>query len=250
MRWFAYGIVGVVLIAAVPVQADDQAEGAKVIDRAIKAAGGEAKLKTLKAVTLKGKGKVHENSDIEFSFEASVDGLDRMRLDLEAVEGGQQHKIQVVSNGEKVWAKKENGEVDEPPPEIMTLVKTELLALRGCQTLLPLRDKGHHLAPLGEARVNDKPAMGVRVSRKDLPDVSFFFDKETGLPVKAEMRVKEDKGGMEATHEWYFSDYKEIDGIKHPMKVSLYRDGKKFLEGEVSEVKAEEKLDDSVFAKP
>ena len=41
-----------------------------------------------------------------------------------------------------------------------------------------------------------------------------------------------------------------LSGIKHPMKVIGYRDGKKILEWEVTELQYFNKLDDSVFARP
>jgi hypothetical protein len=41
-----------------------------------------------------------------------------------------------------------------------------------------------------------------------------------------------------------------LSGVKHPMKVIGYRDGKKILEWEVTELHYFNKLDDSVFARP
>ena len=60
----------------------------------------------------------------------------------------------------------------------------------------------------------------------------------------------EDDSGKEVTQEVLYSDYKEVDGIKHPMKITINRDGDKCLDGETTDLKLVEKLDESEFAKP
>ena len=47
-----------------------------------------------------------------------------------------------------------------------------------------------------------------------------------------------------------FSDYREKDGLKHYRKISALHDGKKFVEGTVTEIEFFEKLDPKVLAKP
>src|SRR5262249_46294553 len=113
-----------------------------------------------------------------------------------------------------------------------------------------LKDKAVKLTPLGEMQVNDRPALGLKIVRKDRPDVDLFLDKESKLPIKCQLRVKEPKQDQEVTHQWYFSGFKDAAGAKHPMKVTLHRDDKKLFELELSELKIEEKVDDSTFAMP
>jgi hypothetical protein len=106
----------------------------------------------------------------------------------------------------------------------------------------------YKLELIGEAKVSDKPAVGVRVSAKGHKDISLFFDKESGLLVKTQKRTKE--AGVEVDEENFYSDFKEIDGVKLPMTLKILHDGKKFLDAKVTEAKLLEKLDDDVFAKP
>jgi hypothetical protein len=244
-------VAGMVLAVVTPAGGDEQAEGLKLVGKAIQAAGGAAKLAKFKAATLKGKGNANaEGMDVPFSFDITASGSDKLKLDLEASINGQQMKIQVILNGDKAWLKHGGGgEVQDAPAEVLDLIKAEIYALRAVQQLVSLKDKAVKLAPLGEVKVGDKPALGVKVTRKDHPDMDLFFDKENGLPVKVELRVKEPEQ-QEVVHEWIFSDHKETGGLKQPTKVTLNRDGKKFREVELSEVKAEEKVDDSTFAKP
>ena len=47
-----------------------------------------------------------------------------------------------------------------------------------------------------------------------------------------------------------YADYKEMDGAKVPMKVTINREGKVYVESESTDVKPVDKLDDSTFGKP
>src|SRR5262249_25995452 len=115
-------------------------------------------------------------------------------------------------------------------------------------------EKGYSLAPLGEIKVDDRPAVGVKVTHKDRPDVDLYFDKKSGLPVKCEMRLKGYAGNYaqfdEAAFEFFLSEYKETDGVKHFTKVVVKADGKQVMEIELTEIAPQDKLDDNAFAKP
>jgi len=99
-------------------------------------------------------------------------------------------------------------------------MKAALYALRMPQLLPDLKGKDFMLSNLGEVKVGDKPALGIGLSHKDHKDVNLFFDKETGLPAKSEVRIT-DPNGKELTIEYLYSDYKESDGVKNPMKIAI-----------------------------
>ena len=68
--------------------------------------------------------------------------------------------------------------------------------------------------------------------------------------LKNEFRTKAaEQKFQEVTQEIYFSDHREVDGAKVPHKVVLKRDGKLFVEAEISAMKAG-KVDDKVFGRP
>jgi len=113
-----------------------------------------------------------------------------------------------------------------------------------------LKDADFQLSPAGELKINDRPAVGVRVSRKGWPDVNVYFDKASHLPVKAETRIKDPDTQREVTAELAFSDYKAFNGIPSFTKMTWQWDGKILLDRELSEVKRLEKLDPSHFARP
>src|SRR5262249_34418538 len=116
-------------------------------------------------------------------------------------------------------------------------------------SLTPLKDPGFMLAPAGEIQVEGRPALGVRVSHAGHRDVTLYFDKETHLLAQAEHQVK-DEGGPEEMQETVYADYKEIEGMKHAMKLTIKRAGKLYVESEIQEYRFHDRLDDSTFAMP
>jgi hypothetical protein len=118
-------------------------------------------------------------------------------------------------------------------------------------SLLPLQGEGITLSLLGNKKVDDRPAVGVRASSKGHRDVDLFFDKETGLLVMLRQTVKaEELEGKEVVQEMVFRDYKPVDGTQAAMKVLITRDGKKFVESEVLKIEFHDKVDARLFEKP
>ncbi len=99
--------------------------------------------------------------------------------------------------------------------------------------------------------MDDQPAVGIKVARKEYPEVKLYFDKKTHLLVKSVWRTKaSEQQFKEVTAEMYFSKYQDIDSAKVPTRMVMKRDGKQFVDADVTDYKAVGKLDDSVFAKP
>jgi hypothetical protein len=241
------------LAAPVVARADDQADLRKVIDKAIKAAGGEENLTKYKGETFKMKGKFYGMGEgVPYTAEFAVQLPDKSRVQVDGDLNGQKVNFFVrVNDGKKVWMKRINQETAEvTDKDELAEVKEDAYTER-VSSLVPLKEKGYELAALGEVKLDDKPAIGIRISHKGHRDVNLFFDKDSGLLVKREATVKDfDMGGKEFQQETLFSDYKEVSGFKHAMKLVINRDGKKYVEGEISDVEVKDKLDDSVFAKP
>jgi hypothetical protein len=230
-------------------RADDQADLKKVIDKAIQAVGGEAKLAKFNALTFKGKGKFYGMGEgIDYTGEWSVQQPDKLRFQFDS--GGNFTLVRVV-NGDKIWMKIAGQEAMAVDDKDEIAEAKEAAYAGWVATLLPLKDKGFTFAALGEVKVDDKPAVGVRVSHQGHRDVNLFFDKNKGWLVKTETVVKDLMGGGgEVTQETLFSEYKEVNGTQRFLKIVINRAGKKFVDADISEIEPKEKLDDSVFGKP
>jgi hypothetical protein len=252
MRTLLGGLLAVSLLAlGANLGRTDDADTVKaVLDKAIKAIGGEEKLTKLQALTLKGKGTFHEEGrQMPFTGVWQTQGIDKSRSSSTVdVKGIKNTEVRIL-NGNKGWSKSNDDKAEDFSDADLTEEK-ESAYLNYVTTLAPLKGKNFTLTSLGESKVDDRPVIGIKVSSKGHRDIKLFFDKETGLLAKSERPVKEVEKKKMYTEEILFSDYKEADGIKVAMKYILKWDGKVQIETEMTEAKAEEKLDDKTFAKP
>jgi hypothetical protein len=250
--WKSIGVLGVVGLSAflIPVHADEDVKLDEVVARAITAHGGADVLTKYKAGVSKEKGKIHIiGQALDFTSETSFQLPDRLRSEVHFKIGGQDVTLIQVINGKKGWIKGGN-KTDEMSKEILEEAKEQLNTANITQ-LVCLREKDYKLSPLGEVKVGSRPAIGVRVERKGYRDVNLFFDKDKALLLKMEGRGKDImQGGQEYTSVTLYNKYKKIDGMMVPHKVTIERDGKPYMEVEITEVKISEKLDDSLFEKP
>jgi hypothetical protein len=250
MKRFLGAVLATALLSAfgAPARADDKGVNA-ILDKAIEALGGEAKLGKLKAFTWKTKGTVTiAGNDSEFTGQATAQGLDRYRSEFEADFNGAKVKGLTVINGKKGWRKfgDMGGEMDEAA--LANEKRTVYLQLVPV-TLLPLKGKGFKVETAGEEKVGGKPAVGLKVTGPDGKDFTLYFAKDSGLPVKMVAKVV-DFMGQEQTQESTYSGYKDFAGIKKATRYESKRGGEKFLSGELTEFKALTDVDAKTFDEP
>ncbi len=240
------GVVGVVCISGIIIfsvrgNKDEDAKMREVIARAIKAHGGE-NFEKFKGSITKTKGKL---LDLEYTTENAVQIPDRSRTVAESKLG----KFIQVLNGDKGWVKL--GDLSrECVKEELDEMREQLNAMQ-ISHLTVLTDREYKLSPLGEEKVDDRPAIGIRVEHKGFRDISLFFDKENSLLLKMETRIKDAlRGGEEVAAEWMYGDYRNVDGVMTAHKITIKYDSKTYIESEITDVRYAEKLEDSVFEKP
>jgi outer membrane lipoprotein-sorting protein len=226
----------------VAVHADESSPKA-IIERAIKAQGGEEKLAKFNSYTYTEKGKYYGMGEgLDYVGKYAVELPDRYRMEV-------QNFFTIVLDGDKGWMVM-NGNTEELSGDRLKEQQEERYA-SWVASLLPLiKDKDFSLTPLPETKVEGKPAVCVQVSRKGHRDVKLYFDTDTGLLVKVEQRVKDEMANAEVNQDITIKDYKDVDGAKMPTKFVVKRDGKLFVEAQVEDLKPAEKLDKSTFAKP
>ncbi len=241
---------GFVTAAVATAQPDDAKAARALVDKAIKAHGGAENVAKYKASVTGFKGTFHGmGAEIPMTGELSMFGAERAKADIEVEAGGQKFRVVNVVDGDKGWTKLGDATKD--------LGKDELAEARETQhagyvaTLGPLvSGKGYTLATAGELLVNDKAALGVKVSAKGRRDVTLYFDKETGLLARYDSTVKDEGSGREVTEETTPSDYKDVQGTKQAVKFVVKRDGKLYMEGEATSHTLSESLDAGTFARP
>jgi hypothetical protein len=241
-----------ILVSTTRARADEAADAKALVEKAIKAYGGEDKLSKVKALTSKAKGTYYGTGDaIAFTQSTSLQFPDKTRVEVKGEVNGEKFTLIEVFNGDKAWESKK-GNTEELTKDGLAEAKEGIYVQRVAR-LYPLLEKGYTLTPIDEVRVGDKPAVGVKVAHKDHRDINLLFDKKTSLLIKIETQVKDltDKDKpKEVTQELFFAAYKDVDGIPQPHKMTIMRDRKKFVEAEMTEIKIVDKLEDKLFDKP
>jgi hypothetical protein len=99
-------LVSVIVFGSGRMVSADEKDVQAILDKAVKALGGEDKLTKIEAAVWKGKGKmiIGDNQEHEFTSQTIAQGFDRFRSELE-VEGvfGRQLRMLSVLNHDKVW---------------------------------------------------------------------------------------------------------------------------------------------------
>jgi hypothetical protein len=236
------------LLATGPTRADEEADAKALLNKAMKAMGGQAKLAKLSTCSVKGRlTGSPDGEEIAVDFDGVWQGKDQYRTDLQVQVGGNNFKGALVINGDKGWLKKGDN-TEDAPDGVAAFIQNIFYAGRMPQLLPAFTDKAYKLTLSGEVQVNGQPALGLSISHNDRKDVSLFFDKDKGLPIKSEIRLA-DPRGKEITVEFHYSDYKDYGGVKLCSKIALKLDDKDFAL-EFSELKAADKVDDGQFDRP
>jgi hypothetical protein len=151
-------------LALVPsglAQAQDDARA--ILAKAIKAHGGEEKISKYKAGRAKTKGKIVIGGGLDFTEEVAFQLPDKLRDNLELEVNNQKVTIVTVINGKKAGIEANGKKV--PLDETTRAALKEGTFMLQVSRLVPLKGKGFQLALVGDAQVNNRPAVGIRVSK-------------------------------------------------------------------------------------
>jgi hypothetical protein len=221
----------------------------ELIDKAIKATGGADQIAKLKAFESKAKGTLDVmGMQIPFAKESKVVQAGKFKESMQMDVGGQKITMNQGYNGKTGWINANGTEV--PVSDKIAEEFKHAAYLISIGGYAQLKEKPFTLSPLGETKVNNRPAVGIKVSNPGHRDIDLYFDKDTGLMAKMEFRAWDIQMNKEVNEERIVTEYADYDGLKVPKKAAVQRDGKKIMDLEVTEIKFLGQVDDSEFEKP
>ena len=234
------------LTLAQPAPAEDPAGLKPLIDKVLKAYGGEPRLNGLRAFVEK--TKTTAPSGTTSTLGRYLQLPDRARLESEFELQGKRIKCVIVYAGDSGW-KHTEGQPAVPHRSPFTGRK-EPLKYAGPRAWLRLKDPAYTLTPLGETRVGDRPVFGIGVKAPNAPEERCFFDKETGLLIKVEQTISYPQGDRPVLEETFYGGYKAVAGVPVARAITKKRDGKTTQQIEVVEFRVADKLEARLFQKP
>jgi zinc protease len=221
-----------------PAQA--RADAAKaLLNKAIAAKGGLAKLQGIKTVRSEGTMTAQSvGGPIPFPVVTSIEYPDRYRVDAD-MPGGK--VAQVYADG-RYWIQDARG-VSEIPPDargpIQSSVQRDMVRvlLKAASGALVIR----------EVDVDEGPALGaIEVSGDGMSPLTLLINRDNGLIEKARYVASPGEGRSEEA----YSDYRNVNGIQVPFHTVVRRAGLSPLERDVKTVRFNVPLPAGLFTKP
>jgi hypothetical protein len=243
-KMWAVAAVAVLVAAAGPARADDREVAVALVEKAIKAHGGEDALGRTRTLSRSGTGTMTLfGNNSSFTEETLFALPDRIRITVDPKNGT---RVTLVLNGDKAW-KVIGGaplEMDKPGVEE---IREEAYVL-WLATLTPLLKDTYTLSTLPDGSAEGEPVAGVKVVAKGHFDAKLYFSKRSHLLLKIERHARE--AGQQLEKTYIFGDYKDVDGVQLPTRELQLLNGKKFIERTQATYKILRRADDAAFAKP
>jgi outer membrane lipoprotein-sorting protein len=132
-----------------------------------------------------------------------------------------------------------------PPEELRTI--TDESDFDG--PLVDYKAKGNQIELVGKEKLDDKPVYRLKLTNKNGDVRFYFFDASSFLLLKWDGVRK--TGDQEIPWESFFSDYREVQGLKYPFRIDQGSPGtdiKQTLNAEKIEINP--RIDDFRFTKP
>lgn len=247
MRRLLIPVLAVTLVIGVAGRAAAQDDPKEVVKKAIAAAGGAEKLDKFKGSKSSSKGSISiMGLDLEFTADSVSQYPDKQKTTIKMDVMGNAVTVVQMVNGDKM-SLTVNGMAQQVPDAQKSELKRSV-EFQKIMNLTPLLKEGYELKSIPGVKVDGKETIGLQISNKEIQDVKLYFDKTTHLVAKAERKGMDPMGGGDVVQEMIMSDYKDVQGLKKPMKTVMNNDGKKFMESTTTSTELLEKIDDKEFS--
>ena len=233
----------------VPVDAKTAAATKKLIDDALVAKGGQAKLAALKAFKLIASGTTTiSGTSLPVDITRVFGVPDKMRIDATLKPAQREVLVSVGVNGKTGWQRGPDGQTGEYAVVEITgnaLATVDFERWREPELiLLKAIEPKAKLTPLADDTIDGKPCAVVKLRSPFTDvDVDLYIDKKTKLI----SRMSFSDGGNVETDD--FSDYRDVGGIKIAHKRST-NGGGRATTLQLKGVELDPKVDPTLFDKP
>jgi hypothetical protein len=246
LSWTLLGLfVGLGPLAKV----DEPNAATALINRAIQAQGGLENLAKTQNMIRKATGTVlFFGQEVPFTDETIVQLPNRWRWTFEGGPAqGEKTRYTMTYNGDKAWQKAAEA-TTEAPKERLQEIREQVYCL-WIATLVPFKtEKGFTFIVLADRKVNGQDAAAILVLRQGQNDLTLCFDKTSGLLVNIQRKAKE--AGIPTDKEYFYSDYRSVNGVRLPTKYIEHSNGKKVVDVSSISYQFLSHVDASLFGKP
>jgi hypothetical protein len=240
-------VVALALVFCPHARSDDPA-AMQIIDKAIKATYGNNDPAKHSAISWKGSGTLQTpGMPIGFTGEWTIQAPNQMKNKLNVEPPGMTVTIVQVINADKGW-RSLMGQVSDLSDDDVKQAHEELYAGR-IAALRILKDDKLTFKKIADLKDSGQTLVGLEATSPAHKPIQLYFN-EKGLVTRVIRKTKDMMTGNEVDQETTYADFKAVDGVQRYHKMLIKRDGKDFLEMDITDYKLYEKLPDSTFSKP
>src|SRR6266481_4267127 len=236
-------ILCITLLLFLPLAAAAQTAD-EIVKKVLDARGGVDKLKAVQSERIT--GRISFSRGVEGAFVVELKRPMKVHVEI-SLEG--QQIIRVYDGKSSGWMLNPFAENKEVQPLSSEELKNIADESDFDGPLVDYKTKGNRIELAGKENLDDKPVYRVKLT-KESGDVRFyFFDASSFLLLKWEGVRK--TGDQELPWESFFSDFREVQGLKYPFRIDQGSPGtdiKQTLNAEKIEINP--RIDDSRFGKP
>lgn len=239
-RYIMLGALVTMPLLSTAAEKDEIAES--TFRKAIKAAGGEQRFKTLKAPTMWMLTGTYYAGDQEVPFVTQCASYWPKRWYRRMVED----RFGVGVAGEQVTLFQADGAEGEKLSGARQKAFLHRVRVYQAPLLYPLLEDEYTFSKIPGVEVAGKATVGIKAVHASGSEIMLYFDKNTFLLSKLEAKVEGFRGN-EVKSETVYSAHKPFGGVKLPSKYKRYYDGKLVVEGSIIAIKTHATVDPAWF---
>ena len=236
-------LIIIALLLFLPLSAAAQT-AEEIVKKVLEARGGVEKIKAVQSERIR--GHVSFGNGLGGTFVVELKRPLKMRAEI-TIDG--QEIVRVYDGKSAGWMVNPfmgNKAVEPLPPEELRNISDES-DFDG--PLVDYKAKGNQIEFAGKEMLDDKPVYRLKLTNKNGDVRSYFFDASSYLLLKWEGIRK--SGDQEVPWESFFSDFREVQGLKYPFRIDQGSPGTEIKQALSAEkIEIDPQLDDSRFSKP
>jgi zinc protease len=219
------------------------AQGRQILLAAANAAGGDA-LKSVNALTMSEQEQMigPNGGGAARRVDWSVAYPDRCRAEVKAND----MTVLQVADGKSAWVQLQS-QTRDATSMLGEFERGVALFGGGWELYREILDgklQGH---AIGEEPIDSKTMQAVAVQSR-FGSMRLYFDPQTHLLAAARYESATSKGAVDTEQRWW--DYRQVGGRQFAFSTAVYREGLKYMESSVQDLKINPPLADSLFAAP
>ena len=216
----------------------------EIVNKSLAARGGAEKIKAIRSERVS--GHVTFGPGLEGSLVAELKRPHKLHVEI-VIEG--QKIIRVYDGKSAGWVVNPFAEKKDAQPMSAEDLKSVSEESDFDGPFIDYKAKGNQIELVGKEELAGKPAYRVKLTNKSGNVRYYLFDAASFLPAKwEETRVVE---GKEMPWESFFSDYREVNGVKYAFQIDSDSPGTELKQSVVAEkIEINPQIDDARFTKP